>query len=106
MADHDEHSGGRGGKSDAHADTGHKKHKKHHPHAHEEHEHEEGWIVSFADNVLLQMGFFVILLAMNMGTKASGPVTEGEGTTAAMISARTGGFIPSPRKNEGCGGLL
>ena len=33
------------------------------------------------------MGFFVILLAMNMGTKASGPVTEGEGTTAAMISA-------------------
>lgn len=71
MADHDEHSGGRGGKSDAHADTGHKKHKKHHPHAHEEHEHEEGWIVSFADNVLLQMGFFVILLALNLGPKGT-----------------------------------
>lgn len=50
----------------------HKKHKKHHHHgAHAEHEHEEGWIVSFADNVLLMMGFFVILLAMNMGPKGS-----------------------------------
>ncbi|MFZ4576458.1 MAG: flagellar motor protein MotB [Phycisphaerales bacterium] len=55
------------------ADGGsHKKHKKHHHHgAHAEHEHEEGWIVSFADNVLLMMGFFVILLAMNMGPKGS-----------------------------------
>jgi flagellar motor protein MotB len=50
-------------------EEGHKKHKKHHPHRHEEHEHEEGWIVSFADNVLLMMGFFVIMLAMNMGPK-------------------------------------
>jgi flagellar motor protein MotB len=48
------------------------KHKKHAPHgAHAEHEHEEGWIVSFADNVLLMMGFFVILLAMNMGPKGT-----------------------------------
>lgn len=66
----------------------HKPHKKHGGHgghgAHEE--HEEGvpeWVVSFADNVLLQMGFFVILLAMNMGVKAQGPVSEGEGTTSA-----------------------
>lgn len=58
---------------DGHGDGGeHKKHKKHHHHgAHAEHEHEEGWIVSFADNVLLMMGFFVILLAMNMGPKGS-----------------------------------
>lgn len=60
----------------------HKKHKKHHPHgAHAEHEHEEGWIVSFADNVLLMMGFFVILLAMNMGPKGtsdSAPAETGE----------------------------
>lgn len=39
--------------------------------------HEEGhegapeWLISFADNVALMMGFFVILLAMNMGPKAS-----------------------------------
>lgn len=56
----------------------HKKHKKHHPHRHEEHEHEEGWIVSFADNVLLMMGFFVILLAMNMGPKGSSDGPPGE----------------------------
>jgi len=62
------------GHDDAHKDEhdgGHKKHKKHHHAAHPEHEHEEGWIVSFADNVLLMMGFFVILLAMNMGPKGS-----------------------------------
>lgn len=37
-------------------------------------EHEEAgapeWLISFADNVALMMGFFVILLAMNMGPKA------------------------------------
>lgn len=57
--------------ADGHGEGEHKKHKKHHPHAHPEHEHEEGWIVSFADNVLLMMGFFVILLAMNMGPKGT-----------------------------------
>jgi flagellar motor protein MotB len=58
----------------------HKKHKKHHQHgAHAEHEHEEGWIVSFADNVLLMMGFFVILLAMNMGPKGASD-SEGAST--------------------------
>ncbi len=40
--------------------------------------HEEGvpeWVVSFADNVMLMMGFFVIMLAMNMNPKKGG---EGE----------------------------
>lgn len=66
MSDKDHNSGGHG-----HGEGEEKKHshKKHHHAAHPEHEHEEGWIVSFADNVLLMMGFFVILLAMNMGPK-------------------------------------
>lgn len=75
---------GHGGGEEKH-EKKHKKHK-HGSHGGGHAEHEEGvpeWVVSFADNVLLQMGFFVILLAMNMGTKASGPVSEGEGTTAA-----------------------
>jgi flagellar motor protein MotB len=66
MAAHEREHEGHG---EGHA---HKTHKKHHHHgAHAEHEHEEGWIVSFADNVLLMMGFFVILLAMNMGPKGT-----------------------------------
>lgn len=42
--------------------------------------HEEGhegapeWLISFADNVALMMGFFVILLAMNMKEPTSGGV--------------------------------
>lgn len=82
MSDHasgtptDGHDSAHGG----HGDGEHRKHKKHHHKAHEEHEHEEGWIVSFADNVLLMMGFFVILLAMNMGPKGS---SEASGATAA-----------------------
>lgn len=72
MSDHgnnkDAHGGGGGG--DHPPEHGHK--KKHHQHGHGDHpEHEEGWIVSFADNVLLMMGFFVILLAMNMGPKGT-----------------------------------
>src|ERR1051325_10394638 len=38
-------------------------------------EHHEGapeWLISFADNVALMMGFFVILLAMNMAHKTVG----------------------------------
>lgn len=36
---------------------------------HEEHEGAPEWLISFADNVTLMMGFFVILLAMNLGPK-------------------------------------
>lgn len=38
-------------------------------HAEGEHEGAPEWLISFADNVALMMGFFVILLAMNMGPK-------------------------------------
>lgn len=59
---------------------GHDEHKGHgkkhggHRHSGGHAEHEEGvpeWVVSFADNALLQMGFFVILFAMNVGPKAT-----------------------------------
>lgn len=62
--------------------------------------HEEGhegapeWLISFADNVALMMGFFVILLAMNMGPKgaaASGP--EGEESDGAAQAAREADFV-------------
>jgi flagellar motor protein MotB len=79
MADHEHeheegaehgHSGGHGG--GGHGGGGH---------AEGEHEGAPEWLISFADNVMLQMGFFVILLALNMGEKASGPTSEGEGTS-------------------------
>lgn len=41
---------------------------------HEEHEGAPEWLISFADNVALLMGFFVILLAMNMKEPTAGGV--------------------------------
>lgn len=68
MSEH-EHSEGEG------------QHKKCHCHGgghggggHEEHEGAPEWLISFADNVMLQMGFFVILLAMNLKEPTSGGV--------------------------------
>lgn len=78
MADaHDKKHG-----QNAHEESAHTKHAHRHAHHGGGHaEHEEGvpeWVVSFADNALLQMGFFVILFAMNIGVKAKGP-SDGEG---------------------------
>jgi outer membrane protein OmpA-like peptidoglycan-associated protein len=42
--------------------------------SHEEHEGAPEWLISFADNVALMMGFFVILLAMNMKEPTTGGI--------------------------------
>ncbi len=54
--------------------------------SHEEHEGAPEWLISFADNVALMMGFFVILLAMNMKPADSGKSKgddTGDGTTSS-----------------------
>lgn len=63
--------GGNGGGSHGHGGGGHGGGD------HEEHEGAPEWLISFADNVMLQMGFFVILLALAM--KAPGGRTAGKG---------------------------
>lgn len=88
---------------DEHGKEGHKGgHKKHHGGHGGHEEHEEGvpeWVVSFADNALLQMGFFVILFAMNLGPKgggsgaaegASAPAAPSDAFLDAVISIREG----------------
>src|SRR4051812_10507126 len=73
MADKDHHD-------DKHSEEGHKPHGGHGAHGaggggHEEaHEGAPEWLISFADNVALMMGFFVILLAMNMKEPTSGGI--------------------------------
>jgi len=57
--------------------------------SHEEHEGAPEWLISFADNVTLMMGFFVILLAMNMKPASGGagddPNGKGSGATPDLI---------------------
>jgi outer membrane protein OmpA-like peptidoglycan-associated protein len=69
-----EHAPAASGPSHAHGHAG----------AHEEHEGAPEWLISFADNVALMMGFFVILLALNMKPATRGghgktPDADGEG---------------------------
>lgn len=62
-------------KTDGHGSgsSGHKSHGPPHGGGHEEgHEGAPEWLISFADNVALMMGFFVILLAMNMAKESVG----------------------------------
>jgi flagellar motor protein MotB len=86
-----------GGKDhENHAEAeGHKKpHRRHAHHAGGHDEHHEGapeWLISFADNVMLQMGFFVILLAMNMGPKSSSSV-GGQPSDTPRDHAQAGEF--------------
>lgn len=70
MSDHEHNqSAGHGG--------GHHRRGGHHHHhggSHEEHEGAPEWLISFADNVMLQMGFFVILLALNLKEPTTGGI--------------------------------
>jgi flagellar motor protein MotB len=74
--EHSEKSGGHGG--------GHRPHGGGHE---EGHEGAPEWLISFADNVMLQMGFFVILLALNLKEPTTGGVggKDGEGSPPATI---------------------
>lgn len=83
-------------KHDEHAEGGHSKGHGgghggggHGGGAHEEHEGAPEWLISFADNVALLMGFFVILLAMNMMEPKSGGLggKEQNGGTPGVTSS-------------------
>jgi len=67
--DKDEHSGGgHGGGGHGPGGGGHE----------EAHEGAPEWLISFADNVALMMGFFVILVAMNMAKETAGGIGGNE----------------------------
>lgn len=68
MAEHEQHKEGEASHG---SHGGHGGHVGGHGGGHEEHEGAPEWLISFADNVALLMGFFVILLAMNMGPKTT-----------------------------------
>ena len=93
MAEHKEEGHGHGGgHGDGHGDGhgGKKKHKKHHGGGHgggheEGHEGAPEWLISFADMVMLMMGFFVIMFAMNLqpkGGNAGGGGEQSDGVAA------------------------
>lgn len=90
--DHDKHD--EGGHGSGHGGG-------HGPGGHGGGEHEESgapeWLISFADNVALMMGFFVILLALNMGPKGSGK-TEADSTTDAEQTAEMLDFVLGVRE--------
>ena len=71
--------GGGGGHGRGHGGGGHE----------EGHEGAPEWLISFADNTALMMGFFVILLAMNMGPKATGAAEDEASSEAAAASGQS-----------------
>lgn len=99
MSDHDkEHGSGEG-----HKGGGSHGHGPPHGGGHGDGEHEGApeWLISFADMVMLIMGFFVILLAMNMGPKgasAEGAESEDAASSAASAAAKHADFVLGVRE--------
>lgn len=63
-------------------------------------EHEGGapeWLISFADNVMLMMGLFVIMLAMNMAKETMGGI-GGKDEMGGAPSAEMADFVLSVRE--------
>lgn len=78
--EHKSHGGGHGGGHGGHGGGGH---------AEGEHEGAPEWLISFADNVALMMGFFVIMLAMAMNkiSESSGSTGENADNSGQPSSA-------------------
>src|ERR1041384_7836114 len=93
MSDHEQHD-----------EKEHKKHASHGGHGggHEEgHEGAPEWLISFADNVALMMGFFVILLAMNMAKPSMGGIGGQEKNPGGGESPAIQDFVIAMRQAFG-----
>lgn len=90
MAEHEEHK-------EEHGGGGHGGHGGHGGGGHEEHEGAPEWLISFADNVALMMGFFVILLAMNMQKPKAGGI-GGEKEMGGQPTDKMLDFVITMRK--------
>ncbi len=82
--EHTASGGGGGGGSARHGGGNHGGHSGGHE---EGHEGAPEWLISFADNVVLQMGFFVILLALTLTSVKSGAGGTDSGEAAGGPTA-------------------
>lgn len=83
--EHDSHGGDSHGGGGGHGGGGHGGHGGGGGHE-EGHEGAPEWLISFADNVALMMGFFVILLAMEMSKPKGSSASAGEASPSESSS--------------------
>lgn len=95
MAENEEHKDGHAAEG-GHSGGGHGG-GQHSGGGHEEHEGAPEWLISFADNVALMMGFFVILLAMNMQKPKAGGI-GGEDKMGGSPTIQMIDFVIAMRK--------